>query len=75
MPTRIDADPARWGDVILVRKDAPASYHLACVVDDAHQGISHVTRGRDLFEATHLHRLLQVLLHLPEPVYSHHECP
>ena len=71
-PRRIIADPARWGDVVLMRKDAPASYHLAVVVDDARQGITHVTRGQDLFAATGLHRLLQVLLDLPEPVYFHH---
>jgi glutamyl-Q tRNA(Asp) synthetase len=68
----IVAEPAAWGDVILGRKDAPASYHLAIVVDDALQGISHVVRGADLFRATGLHRLLQVLLGLPEPVYRHH---
>jgi glutamyl-Q tRNA(Asp) synthetase len=50
----------------------PASYHLAVVVDDARQGITHVTRGRDLYAATDLHRLLQVLLGLPEPLYHHH---
>lgn len=66
------ADPARWGDAVLVRKDTPASYHLAVVVDDAFQGITHVTRGADLFAATDLHRLLQVLLGLPEPCYAHH---
>jgi glutamyl-Q tRNA(Asp) synthetase len=66
------ADPGRWGDAVVVRKDTPASYHLAVVVDDARQGISHVTRGQDLFEATHLHRLLQVLLDLRPPVYAHH---
>jgi glutamyl-Q tRNA(Asp) synthetase len=68
----IVAEPAAWGDVILGRKDAPASYHLAVVVDDAFQGISHVVRGADLFRATGLHRLLQVLLGLAEPVYHHH---
>jgi glutamyl-Q tRNA(Asp) synthetase len=67
------ADPAHWGDVVIVRKDAPASYHLACVVDDARQGITHVTRGADLFAATDLQRLLQILLGLPAPaVYHHH---
>lgn len=70
--TRHRADPAVWGDVVLVRKDVPTSYHLAVVVDDALQGITHVTRGRDLFAATSVHRLLQALLDLPEPVYSHH---
>jgi glutamyl-Q tRNA(Asp) synthetase len=68
----VAADPARWGDAVIIRKDVPASYHLAVVVDDARQGITHVTRGRDLYEATSLHRLLQTLLDLPEPVYSHH---
>ncbi len=66
------ARPERWGDVVIVRKETPASYHLAVVVDDAFQGITHVTRGQDLFAATDIHRLLQVLLGLPEPVYHHH---
>lgn len=66
------ADPGRHGDVILARKDAPASYHLAVTVDDAAQGISHVVRGADLFAATHVHRLLQALLGLPTPEYRHH---
>jgi glutamyl-Q tRNA(Asp) synthetase len=61
-----------WGDVVLVRKDCPTSYHLAVVIDDAKQGISHVVRGRDLFEATAIHRLLQELLALPAPLYRHH---
>src|SRR5688572_33408845 len=64
--------PERWGDAVILRKDVPASYHLAVVVDDARQGITHVTRGRDLYAATDLHRLLQVLLGLPEPLYHHH---
>jgi glutamyl-Q tRNA(Asp) synthetase len=68
----IPADPAAWGDVVLARKDVPASYHLCVVVDDAHQGITHVVRGQDLFHATGLHRLLQVLLGLPAPLYHHH---
>jgi glutamyl-Q tRNA(Asp) synthetase len=68
----ISADPAAWGDVILARKDVPASYHLSVVVDDAHQGVTHVVRGQDLFHATSLHRLLQNLLGLPQPVYHHH---
>jgi glutamyl-Q tRNA(Asp) synthetase len=71
-PTVVTADPERWGDAVIVRKDAPASYHLAVVVDDAMQGITHVIRGRDLYAATGLHRLLQVLLEVPEPVYRHH---
>lgn len=66
------ADPARWGDAVIVRKDVPASYHLAVVVDDARQGVTLVTRGADLFAATDLQRLLQVLMDLPEPRYSHH---
>jgi len=66
------ADPLAHGDVVLARKDAPASYHLAVTIDDADQGVSHVIRGRDLFEATHVHRLLQALLDLPTPVYRHH---
>ena len=68
----VAADPASWGDAVLIRKDTPASYHLAVVVDDAFQGITHVTRGRDLFAATDIHRLLQVLLDLPAPIYAHH---
>ena len=60
------------GDVVLRRKDGAAAYHLAVVVDDAFQGITHVTRGRDLFPATPIHRLLQALLGLPTPAYRHH---
>lgn len=66
------AKPELFGDVVLARKDAPASYHLAVTLDDAHQQISHVVRGRDLFLATHVHRLLQALLGLPVPLYRHH---
>ena len=66
------ADPARLGDVVLVRKHEPASYHLAATLDDAADGITLVTRGRDLFAATHVHRLLQTLLGLPKPVWHHH---
>ncbi len=66
------ADPLAHGDVVLARKDAPASYHLAVTVDDADQGVTHVIRGQDLFEATHVHRLLQALLDLPTPNYRHH---
>jgi glutamyl-Q tRNA(Asp) synthetase len=69
----IEADPGRWGDVVLVRKDIGTSYHIAVVVDDAIQGVTHVTRGMDLFEATHIHTLLQSLLGLPTPLYHHHE--
>jgi len=65
-------DPFRFGDVVIARKDMPTSYHLAVVVDDAHQQVSLVTRGEDLRSATHIQRLLQTLLKLPEPVYAHH---
>ena len=68
----IAADPAIWGDVILSRSDAPSSYHLSVVADDALQGITHVVRGQDLYAATAIHRLLQQLLDLPEPLYHHH---
>jgi glutamyl-Q tRNA(Asp) synthetase len=68
----IQADPGRWGDVILARKDVAGSYHLSVVVDDAAQGVTDVVRGRDLFHATSVHRLLQALLGLPEPRYHHH---
>lgn len=68
----ISADPAAWGDVVLSRSDAPSSYHLAVTVDDALQGVTHVVRGSDLFHATAVHRLLQRLLNLPEPIYHHH---
>jgi glutamyl-Q tRNA(Asp) synthetase len=66
------AAPARWGDVILGRKETPASYHLAVVLDDALQGVTHVVRGLDLYEATAIHRLLQEILGLAAPVYHHH---
>lgn len=69
---RLVADPLAWGDVVIARKEIPASYHLAVVVDDALQGITHVVRGRDLFFATAVHRVLQELLKLPVPVYYHH---
>lgn len=65
--------PVEYGDVVLARKEMPASYHLAVVVDDAAQGVTHVTRGEDLFEATHIHRALQAVLGLPVPLYCHHE--
>jgi glutamyl-Q tRNA(Asp) synthetase len=69
----IAANPQIGGDVVLARKDLGVAYHLAVVVDDALQGISHVVRGRDLFEAAHVQRLLQALLDLPTPVYRHHQ--
>jgi glutamyl-Q tRNA(Asp) synthetase len=68
----VAADPASHGDVVLARKETPTSYHLAVTVDDALQGVTLVTRGADLFEATHVHRLLQALLDLPVPRYHHH---
>jgi glutamyl-Q tRNA(Asp) synthetase len=71
-PQAVAADPAAWGDVILARRETPTSYHLAVVVDDALQGITHVVRGRDLFAATSVHVLLQKLLGLPSPAYHHH---
>lgn len=64
--------PTTYGDVVLARKDFPASYHLAVVVDDAAQGVTHVTRGADLFDSTHIHRALQGVLGLPVPLYCHH---
>jgi glutamyl-Q tRNA(Asp) synthetase len=68
----IVADPLAHGDVVLARKDAPVSYHLAVTLDDAAQGVSDVVRGKDLLSATHVHRLLQALLDLPTPRYHHH---
>ena len=64
--------PQRLGDVVLWRRDEPASYHLAATLDDAADGVTLVTRGRDLFEASHIHRVLQALLDLPTPAYHHH---
>lgn len=69
---RQQADPALLGDVVLARKDVPASYHLAVTVDDAIQGVTLVTRGEDLATATHIQRVLQALLGLPTPQYRHH---
>ena len=68
----IVCDPAPFGDVVLARKDAPASYHLCVTRDDAIQGVTLVTRGVDLKPATHLHRLLQALMGWPAPMYAHH---
>jgi glutamyl-Q tRNA(Asp) synthetase len=68
----VDARPELLGDVVLARKDAPVSYHLAVTVDDATQGVTDVIRGQDLFLSTHVHRLLQALLGLPTPGYCHH---
>jgi glutamyl-Q tRNA(Asp) synthetase len=68
----VAADPSAWGDVILARKETPTSYHLSVVVDDAAQGVTDVVRGRDLFHATSVHCVLQVLLGLPRLRYHHH---
>ncbi|MBK3404149.1 tRNA glutamyl-Q(34) synthetase GluQRS [Methylorubrum populi] len=68
----VSADPARWGDAVVARRDVPTSYHLSVVCDDAVQGITHVVRGQDLEAATDLHALLQRLLRLPAPAYHHH---
>jgi len=68
----IAAEPAAWGDVIVGRKETPTSYHLSVVIDDALQGVTHVVRGQDLFWSTSVHRLLQALLGLPQPIYHHH---
>jgi glutamyl-Q tRNA(Asp) synthetase len=65
-------DPLLFGDVVLTRKDLPAAYHLAVVVDDAYQGVTLITRGEDLLPATHVQRLLQALLGYPAPAYAHH---
>lgn len=68
----VDCDPARFGDVVLARKEVPASYHLCVTHDDARDGVTLVTRGEDLLPATDLHRLLQFLMGWPEPAYAHH---
>ena len=70
---RIVVEASIFGDIVLSRKDAPASYHLAVVVDDAESGVNLVTRGNDLFAASHVQRLLQALLRLPAPAYAHHK--
>ncbi len=68
----ISARPQDWGDVVLARRDVPTSYHLSVVIDDAAQGVTHVVRGRDLYHATAVQRLLQEILSLPAPLYFHH---
>ena len=68
----IPARPETAGDIVLARKDVGVAYHLAVVLDDARQGVTHVIRGEDLFEAAHIQRLLQALLDLPTPTYRHH---
>lgn len=72
VPRGVPAQPAAWGDPVVRRKDIPASYHIAVVVDDADQDVTDVVRGTDLYAATSLHRLLQALLGLPAPRYHHH---
>ncbi|WP_313808973.1 tRNA glutamyl-Q(34) synthetase GluQRS [Sphingobium sp.] len=69
---RVRANPIQAGDVVLARKDAPASYHLSCTLDDAAMGVTHVLRGDDLIGPTDIHRLIQALLDLPSPIYLHH---
>ncbi len=69
----VTAEPELLGDIVLARKDTPTSYHLSVVWDDALQGVTHVIRGEDLFEATHIHVVLQKLLGLPTPHYCHHK--
>jgi glutamyl-Q tRNA(Asp) synthetase len=70
---RVAVDLLQWGDPLLGRKDVPASYHLSCVLDDAADGITNIVRGRDLFHATAIHRVLQELFGLAEPTYLHHD--
>ncbi|HEY8947711.1 MAG TPA: tRNA glutamyl-Q(34) synthetase GluQRS [Rhizomicrobium sp.] len=69
----VTVDPLLFGDIVLARKETPASYHLSVVVDDAFQGVTLVTRGNDLFAAAHIQRVLQTLLDLPAPEYAHHK--
>lgn len=71
-PRTVQALPETAGDIVLARKDVGVAYHLAVIHDDALQGVTHVIRGEDLFEATHIQRLLQALLDLPTPIYRHH---
>ncbi|MTI43420.1 glutamyl-Q tRNA(Asp) synthetase [Roseibium hamelinense] len=72
-PHPVSCDPSQWGDVVLARKETPTSYHLSVVLDDAYQGVTDILRGKDLYHATSLHRLLQQFLGLPSPVYRHHD--
>ncbi len=69
----IACTPQDWGDVVLARKDIATSYHVAVVHDDAVQGVTHITRGIDLFHATSIHRVLQSILEFPAPAYIHHK--
>ena len=68
----LEIKPELFGDVVIARKDVPTSYHLAVTADDAFQGVTLITRGQDLFPATYIHRILQILLGYPEPRYHHH---
>ena len=70
---QIHCYPQQWGDLVLGRQDIPASYHLACVVDDGLQEVTHVVRGKDIYPATAVHRLLQAVLGLHDPIYFHHD--
>ncbi|WP_162654758.1 tRNA glutamyl-Q(34) synthetase GluQRS [Lentilitoribacter sp. Alg239-R112] len=72
-PTKIEASPEAWGDVVIARRDIPTSYHLSVVLDDAEQGVDFVIRGKDLYHSTSIHRVLQILLNLPAPNYRHHD--
>ncbi len=69
---QIKAEPKAWGDIVLARKDTPASYSLCCVCDDNHQAVTQVVRGRDLYHATSIHVLLQAILNIEPPTYFHH---
>ena len=69
---QISVDPLLFGDIVIARKETPTSYHLSVVIDDAYQNVTLVTRGNDLFAATHVQRVLQALLDLPSPTYAHH---
>ncbi len=71
-PKTVIANPKKWGDVVIVRKDIPTSYHLSVIIDDDAQNITHLIRGKDLEQATHVHRVLQSLLGLNSPIYTHH---
>lgn len=72
-PSMIKAKPEAWGDVVIARRDIPTSYHLSVVLDDAEQDIDFIIRGKDLYNSTTIHRVLQILLDLPAPNYQHHE--
>jgi glutamyl-Q tRNA(Asp) synthetase len=73
LDTSVDDSASVWGDVVIAKPQSGSSYHIAVVTDDALQGVTHVVRGKDIEAATPLHRLLQRLLNLPEPIYYHHK--